>query len=160
KVHRCLSWRHHCCNDPCQRAILERGKLQSTCPRRVEWLDICRHDISLLPLHRGCVAHALDCGAHSTRRGPLPSDFARSPKIGADVRVRSSNRLLAHSLPRVPLRWPSGASAAHRRPAKNCRLLPCGLYYLLSDWSAWHRSRNLWLKCSASRPPLFLPSAW
>ena len=97
EVHRRLSWRHHRRDDPRERAILARGELPPARACRVEWLDLRGHDLSLLPLHRGCLAHALDRVTHGTRGGPRPSPRARSAKVAADLRVRRGDRLLAHS---------------------------------------------------------------
>ena len=159
EVHRRLPWRHHRRDDPRERAILARGELPPARARRVEWLDLRGHDLPLLPLHRGCLAHALDRVTRGTRGGPRPSPRARPAKVAADLRVRRSDRLLARPLPRVPFRWLPGSSPAHGRPAEDRRLLPRGLPHLPVDRAAWRDRRDHRPQSAVSRPPLLLPGA-
>src|SRR5262245_13496535 len=70
EIHRRLPWRHHRRNAPRERAILARGELPPVGARRVEWLDLRRHDLPQLPFHRGCLTHALDRITPSTRGEP------------------------------------------------------------------------------------------
>ena len=73
EVHRRLPRRHNRRDDPRERAILARGELSPARACRVEWLDLCGHDLSLLPLHCGCLAHVLDRVTRWTRGGPHSS---------------------------------------------------------------------------------------
>src|SRR5215472_8798520 len=159
EVHRRLPWRHHRRDDPRERAILARGELSPARARGVEWLDLRGHDLPLLPLHRGCVAHTLGRVTCGTRGGPRPSPRARPSTVAADFWVRRGDRLPARPLPRVPFRWLPSPSPAHGRPAEDRRLLPRGLPHLPVDRAAWRDRRDRRPECAVSRPPLLLPGS-
>lgn len=122
-----LPGRDHHGDDPGERPDLPRACVLPVRARRLERAHLRRHDLPLLPVPGGGLAHPVHGFACGAWRRTRAADAARAAKVRAAAGVRRVHRQPAHPVPALPLLHLPRSPPAQRRPAAHRPVLPRGV---------------------------------